>query len=42
MRAESMAVSLASEPELVKKDFSSRPGVMCAIFSASATMVSCG
>ena len=42
MRAESMAVSFASEPELVKNDFSRRPGVICAIFSARTAMVSCG
>ena len=39
-RAESMAVSLASLPLEVKKLFSRWPGVICAIFSASATAVS--
>ena len=37
-----MAVSLASLPELVKKDICSRPGVISASFSASATWLALG
>jgi hypothetical protein len=42
MRASCTAVSLASVPLLVKNDFFSAPGVICASFSASATIGSMG
>src|SRR5258708_17684832 len=42
MRASRIAASFASVPELVKKLCCRLPGVICAIFSASATMCSVG
>ena len=42
MRASRIAASFASVPELVKKLFCSLPGVICASFSASATIASLG